>query len=429
MQLGRGYGQGTERYVTLLAAGMRARGHEALCIAGDPERRGAPLMLDEPVAGDASLRHYPTRSWMAVRGLPADRLRPLLERFRPDIVHVANPAHIGIGLLDAARIARIPVVVTVMDFWWLCPRHTLQHHSGRICSAEVHWTECLRCIAGGHTRGWARVLARTPVLGAVALPVLFFGRATLAGVAPGELQRWMRRQQVLAEALRGAAAVIFPSRTARALIAPRITGRPALHDIPYGLEPRWFETPAHPREARRAFTNDRPPVIGYGGALAEHKGVHLIFDAVRRLGWTDLPVRIAGSGDAAYQARLKAAAVGLNVEFLGKLESAAMVGFLRSLDLMIVPSTWPENLPIVVLEAQAVGTPVLASAVDGIAELIPWPAQLFEVGSAAALADRLAEWRAGRTAFQLASVTTAEEMLDRTAAVYASLESAPPAMR
>lgn len=424
MQLGRGYGQGTERYVGLLAEGMRARGHEAVCLAGDPERRGPPLKLGEPVEGDASLRHYPTWTWMAVRGLPAARLRPSLERLRPDVVHVANPAHVGVGLMDAARSAGIPVVVTIMDFWWRCPKHTLQHYSGRICDANVTWSECLRCVAADHPRGWARPLARVPVVRTVALPVLFFGRAALAGVGPGEWRRWMARQRVLANALSGAAAVVFPSRTARRLIEPHIRG-PATHDIPYGLEARWFEASAEiataPRGASRFAPREQPPVIGYAGALAVHKGVHLILEALHRLGWAEVRVRIAGGGEAAYEAALRSAGVGLNVEFVGKVASAAMPDFLRSLDLMIVPSTWPENLPIVVLEAQAVGTPVLASAVDGIAELIPWPAQLFAVGSAAALAARLADWRAGRSAFNLASVATAAEMLDRTAAVYESV--------
>ena len=38
MQLGPGYHHGTERYVRTLAGGLRERGHEVLCLAGDPER-------------------------------------------------------------------------------------------------------------------------------------------------------------------------------------------------------------------------------------------------------------------------------------------------------------------------------------------------------------------------------------------------------
>ncbi len=420
MQLGRGYGQGTERYVALLAAGARSRGHDAVCIAGDPERRGPRVPLGQCVDGDPHLLSLPTRSWMSVRGCAPRRLRPLLAELRPDLLHVANPAHIGIGLLRAARELGIPVVATVMDFWWICPKHTLQHPQRGICDGRVTWMECLRCLGQSHARGWPRRIAQTPGVRAVALPLLFFGRAALAGVGPGEWRRWIGRQRYLADALSAAQAVIFPSQTSRRLIGGRIAG-PQQVSIPYGIEPRWFA--ARPLRAA-ALAERKPgdaPVIGYAGALADHKGVHLLLQAIRRLDWRDVHVRIAGGGDAAYEARLRALAAGYRFEFVGRVATEAMPRFLSQLDVLVAPSTWPENLPIAVLEAQAVGVPVLASRVEGIAEMIPSAEQLFDIGSAESLAQRLAAWRSGRVSFAAAAVSTTDEMLERTFAVYTAL--------
>jgi glycosyltransferase involved in cell wall biosynthesis len=83
-----------------------------------------------------------------------------------------------------------------------------------------------------------------------------------------------------------------------------------------------------------------------------------------------------------------------------------------------MPSVWPENLPIVVLEAQAVGTPVMASRIDGVTESVP-ERMLFEAGSATAMDRKLEAW--ARDPIQpppLQPVSTAEAMVERTLDVY-----------
>jgi len=173
MQFGRGYAQGTERYLDVLAAGLQARGHEVVILAGDPEHRGPPRRLGDPIQSQPRTLHYPTRDWTAVRGLPAEVLVPLLRRERPDIVHLANPAHIGVGLIPAAKLARVPLVITVVDFWWLCPKHTLWHCEQRICTGDVPWTTCVRCLDAGDPRPAIHAPARWPLARHV-LPPAFY---------------------------------------------------------------------------------------------------------------------------------------------------------------------------------------------------------------------------------------------------------------
>jgi len=423
MQLGRGYGQGTERYLSILTAGMRQRGHETVCIAGDPERRGPELALGEVMEREPLVLAYPTRGWMSVMGTPPEELTPLLHSQRPNVVHLANPAHIGVGLIGAAQSLRIPVVVTIMDYWWLCPKHTLEHYQGRICDGRVAWRECVRCVAAGHARGWPRLLARVPVLRAALLPPTLFLGALMKGLPVHEVRRWTHRQAILNDALSGADAVIFPSRTGRKLLEPRLGG-PECHTIPYGLEQRWFE-PGRAQSARAGQQGGdqgrRDPAritVGYAGALAEHKGVHLFLEALATLEWKATRVRIAGGGPPQYMAHLKHLATDLNVEFVGRLNREQMPAFLSELDVLVAPSLWPENLPIVVLEAQAFGVPVLGSRVGGIAEMLPGPDHLFEPNSKDSLAERLAAWCSGAIPPGTAQVSTADEMTAQTLNVY-----------
>lgn len=421
MQFGRGYSQGTERYLSILCEGLMRRGHEVLVLAGDPERRSPRATAGALVQLEPRTLQLPTGGWMAVLGTPPHRLVPLLEAERPDVVHVANPAHIGVGVMLAARQLGLPVVLTIMDYWWLCPKHTLRHYLRGECDGRVAWHECLLCISAERDEGLHR-LHRVPVLRRVLLPVLHLTRCAFTATSPAESLRWIRRNRILHECLRGVSAILCPSRAAERRIAPLVEPE-RLRRVPYGLEPRWLEAGQAARAARTAAPHPRGPEqlkIGYAGALAAHKGAHVLLEALALLGWRQTRVRIAGGGrDPRYRSRLAALSAGLNVEFVGPLPSEQMPGFLSSLDWLVFPSLWPENLPIIVLEALACGTPVLASRVDGVAEIVP-KAWQFEPGSTADLAAHL-ERCAGTPspAIELpGAVSTADEMVMQTLRVY-----------
>lgn len=420
MQYARGYGQGTERYVSILAEGLRARGHDVTILAGDPERRTPDLRLGDEVPGAPGVLHYPSTGLLTTIGVPADDLRPLLDRFRPDIVHVANPAHIGIGLLQAADRAGILTVATMMDYWWLCPKHTLQHYQRGICDGDVTWRECVACISAGSAHGLVRAMTKLPVIRESLLPDAFFRRAVALGLPQQEVPAWQNRRAILGEVLAGVDAVIAPSQAARTRLRGHIAPD-RIHAIAYGLESRWFESP---QSARTLPARPDDAIIGYAGALAQHKGVHLILSALHRLGWTRTRCRIAGTGEPAYLAQLQQAAQGLNVEFVGRIESRDMPAFLAGIDVLVVPSLWPENLPIIILESLAIGTPVLGSDVDGIAASVPNAQHRFPVGDDAGLARCLDAWiknpSTARAAFR---PIAADEMVSRTASVYEQLLS------
>lgn len=415
MQYGFGYSQGTERYLSILQRGLRERGLDSIVLAGDPEGRGG---ADRPQLGqlrdyDLPLRAYPTYGWMAVRGVESRRLAPWLRELRPDLIHLANPAHIGVGLIDAARDLQIPLVVTVMDYWWLCPKSTLVRPDGALCDARVTWSECLACIAASRPGSTRQSLARLPGVRSVALPTLYFSRWLTRGVPPQEIAAWTRRQTLLRSALERVAAIIFPSRAARELVGAQVQNANKA-SIPYGLEPHWFEN--HTPRPRQ------PPVrvVGFAGALEPHKGPHRLLEAARMLG-SRVQLRLAGAAtDAAYEQRLRELANGLDVQFVGRVAASAMPKFMSELDLLVVPSQWPENLPIVVLEAYASGLPVIAARVGGIAEIVPGHA-LFDYQRPEQLTERLRNWIDHPQAFaSLPAVSTAEEMVARTAEVYAA---------
>ncbi|WP_244485597.1 glycosyltransferase [Bradyrhizobium tropiciagri] len=130
----------------------------------------------------------------------------------------------------------------------------------------------------------------------------------------------------------------------------------------------------------------------YVGRLSPEKGVGVLLDAVAG---TDVPLRIVGEGPE--RAALEARAPG-HVSFLGARSRAEVLREMANAQALVVPSLWYEGFPMVVVEAFAQGTPVIASEIGGLAEVVSAgkTGALAPPGDAAALRNRIAELLAVR---------------------------------
>ncbi|WP_427179354.1 glycosyltransferase family 4 protein [Paenibacillus sp. TC-CSREp1] len=113
-----------------------------------------------------------------------------------------------------------------------------------------------------------------------------------------------------------------------------------------------------------------PMLVGYFGQLTDVKGVHYLINAVKALG-PDIVEKLYIFGDGPLLKSLKeCASPDHRIEFKGKLTKADVMKQMAAMDLVIVPSTWNEPFGLVVIEAYQVGTPVYASRVGGMAEIL-----------------------------------------------------------
>ncbi|MFZ0750006.1 MAG: glycosyltransferase, partial [Pyrinomonadaceae bacterium] len=83
----------------------------------------------------------------------AEVLAPLLERERPDVVHALHGMKLSAAALDLCYRLRLPTVVTLVDFWFICGRHTLVRWNGRLCTGPAHDLDCLECMHDAHGFG------------------------------------------------------------------------------------------------------------------------------------------------------------------------------------------------------------------------------------------------------------------------------------
>ena len=104
----------------------------------------------------------------------------------------------------------------------------------------------------------------------------------------------------------------------------------------------------------------------YVGRLSEEKGIRVLLEAAAAL--RPGTVRVIGEGPLQLEVERSAAAGA--IAYLGPLEHSAVLDEVRRAIAVVVPSTWFEGFPLVVLEAFASGTPVIASDIGSLAEVV-----------------------------------------------------------
>jgi glycosyltransferase involved in cell wall biosynthesis len=117
-----------------------------------------------------------------------------------------------------------------------------------------------------------------------------------------------------------------------------------------------------PRDQLRARFGFDGPTLVFAGRLTAQKSLDAGIDAVRRAGGVSLVV-VGDGPDRAALERLGGA------RFLGAQPRERVLEALRAADAVFLPSSW-ENFPHVLVEALAVGTPVIATDVGGVAEVV-----------------------------------------------------------
>ncbi|QFT54614.1 glycosyltransferase [Microbulbifer sp. THAF38] len=373
MQFGPGYNQGTEKYIRNLAQDLSKRGCDVIVAGGDPEGiLTDPTLIDED---GIRLIKLPTFGWGTTEGDSIENYQALLSELKPDVVHMVNPAHIGINLLGAAQNLNIPYFISITDFWWLCPKHTLTLRSGDFCSGFADYETCFRCIAETHPNKLVKTVSQLPVTRNYIAKILHLKNTTFATAPESK-----NRKQILASALNKARKVICLSKTSLRRIKEYYS-LSNCHYIPAGLSDTWFETVPHRQ------TNTTPFVVGFLGAIAPHKGLHTLTHALNDLGDSKVKLKVAGRISDHRYAKQCLSSYKIT-EYTGELSESQSKEFLDSLDLLVIPSNSPENQPQVLLEAAARKKPVLASNTPGCAELLS-PISVFPVNDANKLKELL----------------------------------------
>jgi len=279
----------------------------------------AELTESRSLAGDLRIAGGAIWSRAAER-----RVRAAIRERRPDVVHVHNTFAAASPSVFRA-VGDRPVVQTLHNYRWVCPVATA-FRDGHACTDCVGLPVALPAVVHACVRG-------SRVQSAVATTSIAVHRAagTLRSIDQFVALTSFQRQVMVDGGLP----------------ADRIRVIPNFHEPDPGVG-----------ESPRAG-------VLYLGRLAVEKGLGPL---LRAAAIEPGLVRIAGSGPLVGDVE-RAATAGV-VDYLGSISTAAVLDQLRRSIALVIPSIWFEGFPLVLLQAYATGTPVVASRIGSLAELV-----------------------------------------------------------
>jgi glycosyltransferase involved in cell wall biosynthesis len=375
---------GSELYAQQLALAQKRRGIDAqiLCAEYEPSLAHATLRARayrELVVHEV-INNWAFGSFAETYGSPAlDRVfAQVIDDTQPAVVHVHNLLNLSFGLPSLARARGVPTVATLHDHALVCPSggqriHLAERH---VCD-RIEPARCVRCFRQSPFAG--QLGAHGAVPGPALGPAVLAGRA-LRKVFPramGRVDSALAARPIRGLSVEGIEARLAAARQVFAEIGLFVAPSRALGDalVQQGLPREKLEISDYGFVPRPAVT--RPPRgerlrIGFVGTLAFHKGAHVLLEACRKLPGHSFELKLFGSLGVAppYVADLQRAAQGLPVEFCGEFDETRTAETYGQLDVLVVPSLWPENSPLVIHEAFQAGVPVVGANVGGIPELV-----------------------------------------------------------
>jgi glycosyltransferase involved in cell wall biosynthesis len=339
-----------------------------------------------------------------------DAVRRMFYEDKPDLFHQFSGYLWSGRPLRVAQEMGIPTVLSLTDFWFLCKRIQMFRSDNTLSTLPIDPVRCAKCVGEEQRR--------------YRYPAQLFPRIMNAFWEKQSLRIGQARDRMnfLLETLNRVDAIVSPSRFLRNMfIEAGIDSK----RIVYSRQGRDFSDLTESAFVKTPSSQLR---LGYLGQIIPIKGVSVLAQAVRLLPVSNFTLDIYGKLDQNTDYVREIARLVENdsrVVFGGPYGPKDLTKVMQSLDAVVVPSVWYENSPNVILEAFAHRTPVIASDLGGMAELVEHNTNglRFKVGDAADLAWQirrlieepglLAQLREG-----ISAVRTVSEEIDELMSFY-----------
>ncbi|MDP2709038.1 MAG: glycosyltransferase, partial [bacterium] len=344
---------GTERHIFSLSRLLCRAGHEVIPFAMADKSNDATIYsryFSQPVGLDKfNLKNI---FKLFYNREAAEKLEKLIKTERPDIAHLHNISHqLSSSVIDVLKKYHIPIVQTLHDYKLVCPNYKL------FSGGEV----CYKCRGGKYYNCLLNKCVKNSYL-----------KSLLA-----TLEAYYCRQNGVYKKID---LFIAPSRFMKDVC---VNFGIAGNKIKTLNHFKGVSTPVLTRE-----TSSEPYLLYYG-RLAEEKGVLVL---VRAMILTEekIKLKIVGAGPDFGKIKnlIKELKLAERIEMSGPKFGEELNNYIVNSRAVVVPSIWPENFPYVVLEAESLGKPVIASAIGGLKEMVADGENgfLFEAGKVKSLA-------------------------------------------
>jgi GT2 family glycosyltransferase/glycosyltransferase involved in cell wall biosynthesis len=308
------------------------------------------------------------------------QLTHILHALRPHVLHVHNFLNLTFELPAIARQLGVPTVATLHEYVLVCPSGGQRLHEAEqhVCTV-IDPNRCSRCFAQhafGSMFAFGRMTSTRGSVSRIARVASNLRRRVpgIAGVAARAIRHApLNRPGVTADDITrrlAAARKLFDDVELFVAPSPHLGAEFERLGVPREkLVVRDYGFPSMPRTERSASSRLR---IGFVGTLVWHKGVHVLIEAARALPKHRIELLVFGDTGTfpEYVGTLREQARGLDVRFMGRFDRASMPAVYAQVDVLVVPSLWLENSPLVIHEAFMSRVPVVASRTGGTQDLI-----------------------------------------------------------
>ena len=283
-----------------------------------------------------------------------DSFADLLDEIFPDVVHIGHLNHLSTSLVFKAKERQIPVVFTLHDYWLMCPRgQFIQMYPKNpldvwaVCDGQDDRKCAVRCYVR-----------------------YFSGDEEEYETDANYWTGWVNRRMAHVREVCGAVDMFLaPSRYLMRRFRDEF-GIPErkLTYLDYGFHRKRMEG--------RSRKQGEPFTFGYIGTHIPAKGVNHLIDSFGKVSGSPR-LRIWGRDRGVETAGLRALAQrlpgsgGSRIEWMGEYRNQDIVtDVFNRCDVIVVPSIWAENSPLVIHEALQARVPVITAEYGGMAEYV-----------------------------------------------------------
>lgn len=285
------------------------------------------------------------------------KIRLVLDDFKPDVVHLNNfnfqltPSIIyEIKKWEKRNKKRIGIIYTAHDYQWVCPNHMMM--------IPADGEKCFRCVGGKFGEcSKHRCIHNSRV-------------KSLLGTIEAVVYKMLKTYGKVD-------VIICPSQFMKEKLATNSLLADKLITLYNFLDAEAFEQ------------KEKKDYVLYFGRYSEEKGVRTLLKVCEMI--PDIPFFFAGGGPL--KEEIKECS---NISELGFLEGEELKRTIAQARFSVFPSEWYENCPFSLMETQRYGTPVIASNIGGVPELVRdgVTGSLFEAGNTKQLAEKIRElWK------------------------------------
>lgn len=303
-----------------------------------------------------------------------DILKQILKAEQPQLFIVMNFYLLTLAAVEAAQFCNLPVFHVATDFLSICRRGTLIRWNGTPCTEGQSLKACTRCFISHRFLGriGSHCLNKLPdeILLAGARHLESARRRNpvqLLNPFFNQLRVMDKRLEKVSRLRNKIDKVLAPTVFTAGMYLKGGFSRSQLCYLPFGVDP------SSPLNKVRRVRSGKKRFL-FIGRLQPYKGLHVLLDAFNGLDAPQdaiLTVYGAPDGHPDYVQRLRMTMdQNPHICFKGVILPDKLAAAFAETDFFVLPSLWHENSPLIVLDALQSKTPVIASDVGGVTDLI-----------------------------------------------------------